>query len=88
MLGTGLLRAFVTEHLPRMASGEAFSNTEENPDNHALYGLAFKLATLGVIPWDAGRPLGAALAWAWSAVALVLAALASRGRPPPARAMR
>jgi hypothetical protein len=83
VLGTSTLRAFVTEHLPRMASGEAFSNTEENPDNHALYGIAFKLKMLGVA--GAGRELGAALAWAWGAVALVLAVLGARGRADRAR---
>jgi hypothetical protein len=82
VLGTETLAAFVTEHVPRMASGEAFANTEDNPDNHAPYGLAFKLATLGV--GGAGRELAAALAWAWGAVALVLAALGSRGRAEPA----
>ncbi|HWO19198.1 MAG TPA: glycosyltransferase family 87 protein [Kofleriaceae bacterium] len=83
VLGPATLAAFVTEHVPRMASGEAFSNTEENPDNHALYGLAFKLATLGVP--SAGRELGAALAWIWGVLALILAALGSRGRVAPAR---
>jgi alpha-1,2-mannosyltransferase len=83
VLGPPTLTAFVTEHVPRMASGEAFSNTEENPDNHALYGLAFKLATLGVD--GAGRELAATLAWIWGAIALVLTALGSRGRAEPAR---
>jgi Glycosyltransferase family 87 len=83
VLGPATLGAFVSEHVPRMASGAAFSNTEENPDNHALYGLAFKLATLGVP--GAGRELGAALAWIWGVLALILAALGSRGRAEPAR---
>lgn len=82
VLGTGPLVAFVTEHVPRMSSGAAFSFTEDNPDNYSLYGLAFKLAALGL---DAGRGLGATLAWLWTIVAIALAALGSRGRGEPAR---
>jgi alpha-1,2-mannosyltransferase len=83
VVGTGTVSAFVTEQVPRMSSGEAFSHIEDQTDNHSLYGLAFKLASLGL--GGAGRSLAAALAWAWGAVALVLAALGSRGRPEPAR---
>ena len=83
VLGPATLAAFVSEHLPRMASGEAFSFTEDNPDNHSLYGLAFKLAKLGVSGAD--RHLASLLAWGWSAVALILTVLGSRGRPRPQR---
>jgi hypothetical protein len=79
VLGPATLAAFVTEQLPRIASGEAFAFTEDNPDNHSLYGLAFKLATLGVD--GAGRHLASLLAWGWSAIALVLTIVGSRGRP-------
>ncbi|NVB80795.1 MAG: DUF2029 domain-containing protein [Kofleriaceae bacterium] len=82
VLGTGPLGAFVTEHLPRMSSGEAFAFTEDNPDNHSLYGIAFKLAAMG---FDTGRGLAATLAWVWGFVAVALAAHGSRGRAEPAR---
>jgi hypothetical protein len=82
VLGTGPLVAFVTDHVPRMASGEAFSFTEGNPDNYSLYSLAFKLSALGL---DVGRGLGATLAWLWTIVAVALAALASRYRREPAQ---
>jgi alpha-1,2-mannosyltransferase len=83
LLGPSPLAAFVSEHLPRMASGEAFAFTEHIPDNHSLYGLAFKLAELGVDGADRG--LASVLAWAWTAGALVLTVLGSRGRSEPAR---
>jgi hypothetical protein len=83
VLGSSTLAAFVSEHLPRMASGEAFAFAEQNPDNHSLYGLAFKLAALGVDGADRG--LASSLAWAWTAGALVLTVLGSRGRAEPAR---
>jgi alpha-1,2-mannosyltransferase len=83
VLGVAPLVAFATEQVPRMSSGEAFAHIEDQPDNHSLYGLAFKLAVLGVA--GAGRELAAALAWIWSGVAVLLAALGSRGRPEPAR---
>jgi hypothetical protein len=82
VLGPGTLAAFVTEQLPRIASGEAFAFAEDNPDNHSLYGLAFKLAALGL---DAGRGLANALAWIWTAVAVALTVLGSRGRSEPVR---
>jgi hypothetical protein len=82
VLGTGPLRAFVTEHLPRMSSGEAFAFTEDNPDNASLYGIAFKLAALG---FDTGRGLGATLAWIWGFIAVALAAFGSRGKADPPR---
>lgn len=80
VLGTGPLVAFVTEHVPRMASGAAFSFTEDNPDNVSLYGLAFKLAALGL---NVGRGFAATLAWLWTIVAIALAALGSRQRGEP-----
>lgn len=83
VLGPATLAAFVSEHMPRMASGEAFAFTEDNPDNHSLYGLAFKLAAIGV--GGADRQLASLLAWGWTAVALVLTVLGSRGRSEPQR---
>jgi hypothetical protein len=76
VLGPATLHAYVTKQLPAMASGAAFSYTENNPDNYAPYGLAWKLAAFGV---DAGRPLAATLAWIWGFFALIWTALASRG---------
>lgn len=75
VLGPATLGAFVTEQLPRIASGEAFAFTEQNFDNLSLYGLAFKLHALGV---DAGRPLAANLAWVWTVVVLVLTIVVAR----------
>jgi hypothetical protein len=83
VLGPATLASFVSDQVPRITSGEAFAFTENNPDNHSLYGLAFKLATLGVEGAD--RQLASLLAWGWSAVALILTAVGSRGRPQPAR---
>jgi hypothetical protein len=83
VLGPATLSAYVTEQLPRMASGEAFGFTEHNPDNHSLYGLAFKLGALGVAGAD--RHLASLLGWAWTAVAVALAVTASRGRAEPGR---
>jgi Glycosyltransferase family 87 len=76
VVGRGPLASFVTDQLPRMSSGKAFAYVEHNPDNHSLYGLAFKLSALGLI--DAPRALGATLAWLWTAVALGLAVVGSR----------
>lgn len=78
VLGPGTIAAFVTEHLPRIASGEAFAFAEGNPDNVSLYGLAFKLAALGVD--GAGRELAMLLAWIWTAIAVALAIFGSRLR--------
>jgi hypothetical protein len=75
MLGPGAFEAFVTYHVPRMASGEAFAFAEYNPDNLSLYGITFKLSQLG---FDTGFGLGSALAWVWTAVAIALAAVGSR----------
>lgn len=82
VLGPSTLSAFVSEQIPRLASGEAFAFAEDNTDNYSLYGLAFKLSMIGV---DAGRGLASILAWAWTVVAVVLAVLASRGRAEPVR---
>jgi len=75
MLGPATFEAFVTFHLPRIASGEAFAFAEYNSDNLSLYGITFKLSQLG---YDTGFGLGSALAWVWTAVAIVLAALGAR----------
>ena len=75
VLGPATLGAFVTEQLPRIASGEAFAFTEQNFDNLSLYGIAFKLNALGV---DAGRPLAANLAWVWTVIVLALTIVAAR----------
>jgi hypothetical protein len=82
-LGPATLAAFVAEHVPAMASGEAFAYTENNPDNSSLYGLAFKLRTLGVA--DADRGVASLLVWIWGFVALALAVLTSRGGGDRAR---
>lgn len=79
VLGPATLAAFVSHHLPRMSSGEAFAFTEDNPDNYSLYGLAFKLGSLGL---DAGRPLASRLAWGWTAVAVALTVIAARRAGP------
>jgi hypothetical protein len=84
VLGPGTLAAFVTEQLPRMASGKAFAFTDNNPDNNSIYGLAFKLAALGVPAMTRG--VAALLAWIWTVVVLALAWLAARPpklEPPP-----
>jgi Glycosyltransferase family 87 len=78
VVGAGTLSAFVSEQLPRMASGEAFAFTEDNPSN-SLYSLAFKLHVLGIE--GAGRELASQLSWAWTVIVVVLAALAARSRP-------
>lgn len=78
VLGVGPMAAFVTEHVPRLASGEAFSFAEANPDNVSISGIAFKLAMLGVA--IEGRDVASILAWLWTAIAIVLAAHGSRVR--------
>ena len=83
VLGPGTLAAFVTDQLPRMSSGSAFGFAEHNPDNHSLYGLAFKLADLGVP--GAGPTLARVLAWLWTALAIALTWIGSRDRGEPAR---
>lgn len=75
VLGPATLGAFVTEQLPRIASGEAFAFTEQNFDNLSLYGLSFKIHALGA---DTGRPLAANLAWVWTLVVLALTVTAAR----------
>jgi hypothetical protein len=76
VLGPATLHAYIARQVPAMASGAAFAYTENNPDNYAPYGLAWKLAAFGV---DAGRPLASALAWIWGVFALIWTAVASRG---------
>jgi hypothetical protein len=76
VLGTGPFAMFFSHHLPQMASGEAFAYTEQNFDNHSPYGVAFKLAALGV--GGATRTLASTLAWMWTAVAVGLAIVGSR----------
>jgi hypothetical protein len=75
VLGPATLTAYVSEYLPRLASGEAFSFAEKFPDNYAPYGLAFKLSALGVEGAD--RHLAAQLAWGWGILALGLTVLGS-----------
>jgi len=78
VLGLPTLESYVSDQLPRMASGEAFAFTEHNFDNHSPYGLAFKLAALGVDGAD--RQVASILAWSWGVIALILTLLASRAR--------
>lgn len=75
-VGAGPIEDFLGYHLPRLASGEAFAQTEGNPDNFSLYGLFYKLDALGVPSMT--RDVGAALGWAWTAVAVALAVVAGR----------
>jgi hypothetical protein len=84
VLGSGAMTAFVSEHVPRMANGEAFAFAENNPDNHSIYGIAFKLGTLGLEA--GGRDLASLLAWLWTALVIVLAIRGSRVTSEPARA--
>jgi Glycosyltransferase family 87 len=82
VLGPATFEAFITYHLPRMASGQAFAFAEYNPDNLSLYGITFKLSQLG---FDTGFGLGSVLAWVWTAVAIALAALGARATGDRAR---
>lgn len=81
VLGPGTLAAFVTEQLPRMASGKAFAFTETNPDNNSIYSLAFKLGALGVP--GLGRAAASLFAWIWTLVAVGLAWRGSRALAAP-----
>jgi alpha-1,2-mannosyltransferase len=74
VLGTGTLEAFVTDHLPKLASGEAFPNALENHDNHSIFGLVIKLRDLGL---GGDADLASKAAWLWGLVALALTVLAS-----------
>ena len=81
ILGPDTLAAFITNQLPRMASGKAFAFTEHNPDNHAVYSLAFKLGALGVPGMT--RSIASLLAWLWTLVAIALAVRGSRASLAP-----
>jgi hypothetical protein len=78
VLGPGTVAAFVTEHLPAVASGEAFPHARTNFDNASPYGLVFKLDKLGVAGMD--HTLASRVLWAYGVVALGLVVLASRRR--------
>jgi len=78
VLGPGTIRAFATEHLPAIASGDAFPNAETNYDNHSPYGLVFKLGRLGVAGMD--RALASRVAWAYGLALVALVVLAARER--------
>jgi hypothetical protein len=75
VLGPGTLDAFVTGHLPKLASGEAFPNALENHDNYSLFGLVIKLRDLGL---GGDADLASSAAWLWGLAALALTVLAAR----------
>lgn len=81
ILGPSTWHAYVTHQLPAMASGEAFAFTNGNPDNYSLYGLAYKLAAIGL---PVGHGLATVLGWMWTAVVLALTVLAARRDRDPA----
>lgn len=81
ILGPSTWHAYVTHQLPAMASGQAFAFTNDNPDNYSLYGIAYKLAAMGL---PVGHGLATALAWLWTAVVLTLTVLAARRDRDPA----
>ena len=80
--------AFATYHLPRVASGAAFSFFRRTDltlaSNYGIYGLPFKLERLGLTglrPEQSG-PL---LAWLFTLALLVVAVIAGRRRLAPAQ---
>jgi hypothetical protein len=84
LLGSGPMTAFITEHVPRIASGDAFAFSETNPDNLSIYGIAFKLVTLGAD--IEGRQVASIIAWVWTALVIALAIRGSRIRGEPSHA--
>ncbi len=87
LLGTHVWRDFIFYHLPKVQSGEALrflaSSTREVEYNLAPFGIPFKLRALGgegLGRWAQARLLGTV----YTALLLVLAALASRNRGGPA----
>ena len=80
MYGTAPIVEFVTYHVPRLASGEAFGWMFEKAEaaaiNVAPYGIAVKLAALGVI--DDARPLGRVINGIWLVGVLGVSWLAGR----------
>lgn len=75
ILGPSTWHAYITHQLPAMASGQAFAFTNDNPDNYSLYGIAYKLAAMGL---PVGHGLATALAWVWTAVVVALTVVAAR----------
>lgn len=81
ILGIPTWHAYVTHQLPAMASGQAFAFTNDNPDNYSLYGIAYKLAAMGL---PVGHGLASALAWLWTAVVLAVTVVVARRTREPA----
>jgi alpha-1,2-mannosyltransferase len=85
VLGTGVWRDFLFYHLPRVQSGEALrfmaATLREIGFNLAPFGIPFKLGALGLEGWgwDRARLFGNA----YTALVLVLAALAGRNKGSP-----
>jgi len=78
ILGPATFASFVTDHLPAMASGDAFPNAQWNLDNASPYGLVFKLDRLGVAGMD--QAMASRVAWIYGLAAVGLVALAARHR--------
>jgi len=81
ILGPSTWHAYITHQLPAVASGDAFAFTNNNPDNYSLYGIAYKLAAMGL---PVGHGLASALGWGWTLVVLALTVLAARREREPA----
>jgi hypothetical protein len=75
VLGPETLSSFMRDQVPNMLSGDAFSYTFDNPDNHSLFGLAHKLAVLGM---PVGHGFARALSAGWAVVALTLTVIGAR----------
>lgn len=80
VLGWPVFEAFLTEHLPRLSSGEAVAFFEEDAfsvsQNGSLYGLVFKLRELGVPGMTRG--LASVMSGVFPLLVVALAALAAR----------
>jgi hypothetical protein len=86
VFGPGPFAAFMSYQLPRIANGDAFAffegDTTDIAMNDSIYGLAYKLKTLGLVA--APRGLAIALSWIYTVPLLIAAYLA--GRRPADRA--
>lgn len=86
VLGAAPYQAFFGYHLPRLASGEAFSfflSTDLTvASNASVYAIPFKLQRLGVPGMSAG--VASAVTWAYTALILGAIVIAARRPRPPA----
>lgn len=84
VLGVAPFTAFVTYHLPRMASGDAFSFFLDSnlsvASNYGVYAIPFKLERLGVPGMSV--TLASGLAWLYTAGVIIVAAIAGRRSTP------